>query len=112
MRARMLAGRIFIVDGRDVAANGCTDTRARRRFPRKSARRGGGTGRRRRLKIARLHGLEGSTPFLGINDSAWLLLGGTFPQSSHADRLYPFCTQPGADPRITARARLSASLAC
>ena len=35
-------------------------------------RRGGGTGRRRRLKIARAHALRGSIPLLGINDSACL----------------------------------------
>src|SRR5262249_11051809 len=52
-------------------------------------RRGGGTGRRRRLKIARAHALRGSIPLLGIIVKRHVYQG--FPRRSrsswhHTDR--------------------------
>jgi hypothetical protein len=51
---------------------GCTDHPRRPNLLTSLTRRGGGTGRRRRLKIARVHTLEGSTPFLGTRQIAEL----------------------------------------
>ena len=50
----------------------CSDLSGGHKLLTSLLRRGGGTGRRRRLKIARAHALRGSIPLLGINNSRYL----------------------------------------